>query len=447
MSYGNKYSNKPFESASKISHTNIINDKKVQNFLSKCRIPPYYKEINSEDFKFQLFENLSENPIKNIITIDGGYTNIYINEDYPSSTIAFFQFGALFFKYEDLINLKNKPFIDPEDMSKLQEINKTKLIVPTKGITLNEEIDFISSVRKTIYKFFISQPEEEKKEDKFIETLKWFIFEDYKSSNTNNSWHLATCPHCNKGVDIQKKNLLDDYTFICPHCKKNIYLTDILRLHEAIDNELGATGILGYITTAIEQIIIISLIKYILKIKPDLLFDTLFIKDGPLAFFGQTANLHKPMRELINYLNKKYKIYLVGLEKSGSFVEHAEQIRKKIPSKHFLLLGNKYIYKYIIPSIKNDDPYGCSSYYSHKLIFKSENNNMYVVSIPNVEAKAEPQITDYINIKEILHNITALKCDLYYNSIIPIVMVNNLVSIANTSSIILTAFAQEKVKQ
>jgi len=72
---------------------------------------------------------------------------------------------------------------------------------------------------------------------------------------------------------------------------------------------------------------------------------------------------------------------------------------------------------------------------------------MYVVSIPNVEAKAEPQITDYINIKEILHNITALKCDLYYNSIIPIVMVNNLVSIANTSSIILTAFAQEKVKQ
>ena len=26
MSYGNKYSNKPFESASKISHTNIIND-------------------------------------------------------------------------------------------------------------------------------------------------------------------------------------------------------------------------------------------------------------------------------------------------------------------------------------------------------------------------------------------------------------------------------------
>ena len=101
MGYSNKYSNKPFERASKISHTDIINDEKVLNFLSRCRIPPYYKEIPDEDFKFQPLKNISENPIKNIIAIDGGYTDIYVNKDFPSSTIAFFQFGALFFKYED----------------------------------------------------------------------------------------------------------------------------------------------------------------------------------------------------------------------------------------------------------------------------------------------------------------------------------------------------------
>ena len=37
MSYGNDYSNKPFERASKTSHTNIINDAAVQSFLSKCK--------------------------------------------------------------------------------------------------------------------------------------------------------------------------------------------------------------------------------------------------------------------------------------------------------------------------------------------------------------------------------------------------------------------------
>ena len=85
-----------------------------------------------------------------------------------------------------------------------------------------------------------------------------------------------------------------------------------------------------------------------LTIRPSLLEQTLFVKDGPLAFFGQTANLHKPMRQLMIFLNEHHAIYLVGLEKSGSFVEHAVQASKRMLPKQMLLLGNSYIYKYII---------------------------------------------------------------------------------------------------
>ena len=444
MSYGNDYSNKPFERASKTSHTNIINDTTFQSFLSKCKIPPYHEEIDDKDIELHMLEELIENPIKNIITVDGGYTNVFVKEDFPSSTIAFFQFGALFFKHQDLLNLKEKPFIDPEDFSKLQNIQRIKLVVPTKGIALDGEIDFLSSVRRTIYEFFISQPEK----NGFMDALKWLIFEEYKTTNGRDVWHLATCPHCSAGVDIQRKDV-QNYTITCPHCNEKIYLTDILRLHEAIDNELGAGGILGYLTTSIEQIIIVYLIKQMLNIKPSLLKQTLFVKDGPLAFFGQTANLHKPMRELMTYLNQHHAIYLVGLEKSGSFVEHAVQASKKMLPKQMLLLGNSYIYKYIIPGNGRDnEPYASSSYYGHKLIFKSEHNNVYVATIPNTQAMVEPQISDYININEILYNITALKCDLYYNSLVPVVMANKLVSLADhPSSDLLKAFAQEQLSQ
>ena len=444
MSYGNDYSNKPFERASKTSHTNIINDTTVQSFLSKCKIPPYHEEIDDKDIELHMLEELIENPIKNIITVDGGYTNVFVKEDFPSSTIAFFQFGALFFKHQDLLNLKEKPFIDPEDFSKLQNIQRIKLVVPTKGIALDDEIDFLSSVRRTIYEFFISQPEK----NGFMDALKWLIFEEYKTTNGRDVWHLATCPHCSAGVDIQRKDV-QNYTITCPHCNEKIYLTDILRLHEAIDNELGAGGILGYLTTSIEQIIIVYLIKQMLNIKPSLLKQTLFVKDGSLAFFGQTANLHKPMRELMTYLNQHHAIYLVGLEKSGSFVEHAVQASKKMLPKQMLLLGNSYIYKYIIPGNGRDnEPYASSSYYGHKLIFKSEHNNVYVATIPNTQAMVEPQISDYININEILYNITALKCDLYYNSLVPVVMANKLVSLADhPSSDLLKAFAREQLSQ
>lgn len=445
MSYGNDYSNKPFERASKTSHTNIINDTTVQSFLSKCKIPPYHEEIDDKDIEVLMLEEPTKNPIKNIITIDGGYTNVFVKEDFPSSTIAFFQFGALFFKHQDLLDLKEKPFIDPEDFSRLQNIQRIKLVVPTKGIALDGEIDFVSSVRRTIYEFFISQPER----NGFMDALKWLIFEEYSSSDNSKIWHLATCPHCSVGVDIQRKNVQSDYTLTCPHCGGKIYLTDVLRLHEVIDNELGAGGILGYLTTVVEQIIIVYLIKQMLNIRPSLLSQTLFVKDGPLAFFGQTANLHKPMRKLMTFLNQHHSIYLVGLEKSGSFVEHAVQASKKMLPKQMLLLGNSYIYKYIIPGNGRDsEPYASSSYYGHKVIFKSEHSNVYVATIPNVQAMVEPQISDYININEILYNITALKCDLYYNSLVPVVMANKLVSLADhPSSDLLKTFAQEKIIQ
>ena len=444
MSYGNEHSNKPFERASKISHTNIINDPYVKEFLGKCKIPPFYDDIDDNDVNFLTLGELSSNPIKNIIAIDGGYTDVKVKENFPSSTIAFFQFGALFFKYQDLAELKEKPFINPDDFSKLQNMQRIKLVIPTKGIVLDGENDFISSVRKSIYDFFCSQIEEEG----LIKALKWLIFEEYKNDNKKDKWHLSTCPCCGDGIDILYNKIGKDYVIECPKCHDKIYLTDILRLHEAMDNELGAGGILGYLTTSIEQIILVYLIKQILDLKPGLLSQTLFVKDGPLAYFGQTANLHKPMRELINYLNNNYTIYLVGLEKSGAFVEHAVQLSEKLLPKQFLLLGNKYIYKYIIPgNEKKDEPFASSSYYGNKLIFKSEHNNVYVATIPSKCAKVEPSEEDYININEVLYNITSLKCDLYYNSLVPIVLANKLVSLADhPSSDLLKQFAMDNIK-
>lgn len=443
MAYGNEYSNKPFERASKTSHTNIINDLAVKEFLSKCRIP-LYNDVDDNENPEIILGDLAINPIRNIITIDGGYTNVAVREAFPSATIAFFQFGVLFFETKDLLDLKEKPFIDPDDMVKLQNIQRLKLVIPTKGVSVENERDFSSSVRKCIYDFFIVQPEN----NGFMSALSWLLFEEYSEQKTK--WHLATCPYCDApgGISISREDVTSDYTFRCPHCGNKLYLTDTLRLHEIIDNELGAGGILGYLTTSIEQIIIVYLIKQMLRIKPDLLLQTLFVKDGPLAFFGQTANLHKPMRKLLNYLNDKYAIYLVGLEKSGAFVEHAAQISKRMKNNQLILLGNRYIYKYIIPGCSDEDkPYASSSYYGNKLIFKSEHENVYVATIPSLTAKTEPQLKDYINIRVILTNISALKCDLYYNSLVPVVLANKLISLADhPSSDLLKAFAKENMQ-
>ncbi len=177
--------------------------------------------------------------------------------------------------------------------------------------------------------------------------------------------------------------------------------------------------------------------------------DILFIKDGPLGFFGQTANMHKPMRNLANYLIKNNNLYLVGLEKSGMFVEHAQAIEKKMKPGEVLLLNNDYIYKYIIPGKADpDNPYANTSYYSAKLFFKSNDERMYVVTIPVNDKKVvlNPKREDFHNLDIILSNVAKLRCDMYDDSLIPIALVNKLVSLSNhPSSVILEKFAKNSI--
>jgi hypothetical protein len=218
-------------------------------------------------------------------------------------------------------------------------------------------------------------------------------------------------------------------------------------LHEAVDNELGSGGVLGYLTTTVEQMLVIHLVRLILKTKPSLLRQVLFVKDGPLAFFGQTANMHKPVRTLVRYLFQNHNLFMAGLEKSGAFVEHADQVASLMKPDTALVLTNDYIYRYVIPNSGDpSSPYGRTTYYGHKVIFKTASGGMYVVTVPTNEQKISPTYKDLNNLEIILTNIQMLRCDMYDNSLIPVALANKLVSLANhPSSRVLQRFATESV--
>lgn len=439
---------KPSEWASKANHSHIINDPYIKNFVGQCDFPKESEEINDEDKR--LIENLDKdnikNPIKYLLGVDGGYTVVDVKKSFPSSQIAFLQIGALFFELEDLENLSEKDFIFPEDMNKLQDLSRFKLAIPIKNVKSKDEVTLVNSIRKAIYEFFM----ETRDNSSFMETLYWFIFEEYKGVAIN-SYVLASNPNLaaeTGSVELIKEKMNADYSFDINGGK--IYLTDIFRLHEAIDEEQGAMGILGYLIRLIEQFILVHYIKYIYKSQPKLLNNFLFIADGPLGFFGQTANMHKPMREMCNFILEKENLFLVGIEKSGAFVDHAYEIcnppkgNKILKEGAYMLLNNNYIYKYIIPGDPNGMPYGSTSYYSGKVIFHSDDDQIYVVTIPvrNKNVIKNPNRKEYNNIEKILINIQKLRCDMYDDSIVPIALANKLVSLANhPSKIILEKFA------
>jgi hypothetical protein len=444
VAYASKYGRRPAEYASKSAHSQVVNDPAVRDFLEKCSLPKRADEVSLSDHTEISFEPVSDNPIRHVIAIDGGYDEVMVRSEFPSSTMCFFQFGALIFSVEDLEDLEEQPFIDPDDMSKLKRIQRLKLVLPIRNITLGNESTLTDSVRLAVHDFFRQKVDDERLAD----TLRWFVFQEYGPKVSE--WNLASCPICDaRNVQLQRSQMTANHTFTCDSCGGEIYLTDVFRLHEAVDDELGAGSILGYVTTTVEQIILVHLIRLILKTKPAMLGQVLFIKDGPLAFFGQTANMYKPMRELVKHLLDHNDLYLAGLEKSGSFVEHADEITGKLDPGTALILDNDYIYRYVLPGKADPaNPYGRTTYYSNKLIFKARGGRVYVVSLPTREILAYPTEEDLENLSEILTNIEKLRCDMYDNALVPVALANKLVSLANhPSSRILQKFAVDAIRQ
>lgn len=449
MGYSNYRNRRPFEAASKSSHHHIINDQEIQSLLGRLYIPPSMEQA-VRPAEIHHFEPPESNPIQAVIAVDGGYTEAIVNPAHPSRLIHFLQFGALAFKKEDLDALERGPFIAPEDMAKLNNIHRLKLALPTKNIRLTTCNTLTESVLQIIYDFFADNDLEEGQS--LLDTLAWFIFRRYKGnqrSESEKSWSLATNPNTKEGepVVLLESEMDSSFTFPCPSTRKRIRLTDIFRLHEAIDEETGAVGILGYLVNVVEHMIIIHIARRLLSVQREMLGRVFFIKDGPTGFFGQTARLHEPMRDLVGWLHARHNLFLVGLEKSGAFVEHANEIEPQLPPSSFILLSDEYIYRNVLPGIPDPNrPYAATSNYGHKVIFKSRLGQMYVVSIPTGELHKSPSLEQLPNLLANLANVELLRCDMYDSALFPVALVNKLVSLsAHPSQRILQRFAVERV--
>ena len=440
-------SHKPNEWAAKINHTHIINDPFVKNFIGGCSFPKELTEIQKGDVQhFKIPDNNTANSIRHVIAVDGGYTTVEVRKNFPSSQFAFFQFGSVLLDLEDLESLSEKPFIFPEDMQKLHNIERFKLAIPIKNIVMKTEFSLKNSIRKAIYDFFMK----ERDGSTFMETLEWLIFERYKDSPLD-IYLLASNPNLEVGsgrFKLDRACMDQNYMFDSPHGK--VYLTDVFRLHEVVDEEYGAAGILGYLTRLVEQMILVHFVRLIYRYQKKLLNEFLFITDGPLSFSGPTANIHNSMRELCNWLKRDTNLFLVGLEKSGPFVDHAREIA--FPSKgdpvlqhgEYLLLSNEYIYKYIVAGDSSRMHYGGNSYYGGKVIFHSEHDQVLVLTVPvrDKDSVLNPKKEYYANLEEVLVSIQKLKCDMYDDTTVPIAFANKLVSLANhPSKVLLEKFA------
>lgn len=307
-----------------------------------------------------------------------------------------------------------------------------------------------ATIRRAIYEFFEKKRGAE--QDQLLASLRWFLFREWKRSSTSEAVVLEHCPYgC--GHELISFTRGDPSEVPCPSCGYPVYLTDCFRLHERVDEEVGGSGIAGYVMTMLEQLVLVHLIHNILGMKPGLLRNILFIKDGPLAFFGLVAPLYRPMRELVEYLLTEPggktgpMLRVAGFEKSGAFVEHAGAIQTRVRAGSFFVVGDSYIRKHVVPGSDAAAVYGQNTYYGQKVFFRAPGGEMHVLTIPGSSYKSEPRSADIPHIHEILSLVSELRCSMYDNALIPVALANRLVSLSDfPSQRILTTFVRQGVK-
>jgi len=448
VGYGSK-GRKPIERASKIAHVEIIKNPDVRAYVGRCVLPSAPAPA-SLDSMLEALGDVDTSGTTAVIAIDGGFTETYVREEYPSASIAFFTFGPLLFDLADLRALDQKRFIAPEDLARLKRIERYTLVLPTKGVRRQDQPSLSATIRRTLYEFFIKARGED--DDKLITSLKWFLFRRWKR-NPDDALEQAVehCPSgCGQGAMAFRH--ADPTEKPCPGCGQPVYLTDVFRLHERVDEELGASGIVAYVMTMLEQLVLVHLFHNILeRLKPSLMRNILFIKDGPLAFFGLVAPLYRPMRDLVEHLLSEPggltgpALRLAGLEKSGAFVEHAAAIQDRMKPGSFMVIGERYIRRHIIPG-EAGATYGQNTYYGQKVLFRAPGGEMHVATVPARSYMANPTPNDIPHLEEILTLIAELRCSMYDNSLIPVALANKLVSLSDfPSQRILTAFAKARV--
>jgi len=454
MAYSSVHGRKPMERASKISHGHIINNPVVQQLLGQCSIP---RPADPGDVGTHVKDlpDLTTQRIRAVVAVDGSMREEPVRREFPSASVTFFQFGPLLFQLEALRELDREPFIAPEDLVHLKNIQRYTLALPTKNVSW-KGLSLKESIRRSLQDFLLAS---HAGDDPLMATVRWLVFRGWNSA-AGATWTIERCP--NRSCDATGVTLTAASAdeFPCPSCGQAVLMVDVFRLHERIDEEQGAGGVSSYVLTLLEHVALAHVIRGVWKLKPAFLREILFIKDGPLAFFGQTAPLSKPFRELADFLasqpdpvnpgSKAALLNVVGLEKSGPFVEHAVHVDDLIGPGSVLPLSNEYIYKYIVPGDPTSpDPYGKNTYWGGKLLFKAADGNLYVATIPTYGGfTASPTLNDYVNLTDVLHAVAELRCSMYDNALVPVALANRLVSLSNVpSSRILETFARHRMNQ
>ena len=443
----------PYEGqfGSKTAHSEVVRNPEVQSFLEQCTPirEPSAEEIEALSEYFQPAPDYAgTNIVNHLIASDGSFYASSIDDRLPSIKVCYLKFSTILIEMTDFQGLEDEQthFVDPFKVAALQQNRDTlSLVLPLSNFKLPEDSNVRDTFRGQVERFLCSEAtrfQDDDPDTSLMGTLIELATMRPDRDAAPNSVKIHRCPH-----ECGRTNIYLDADYEehrCPDCNGRLYISDCLRLWEAVTDfapsQEPASRLMGYI----EHLLPIHYLRFLRNRSPAWLGQVAVFVDSPLAVFGNAAWLHSCIIRFLHNLRQTQEAYsysapvIIGLQKTGYVVEYMQYLQQYVPNNTLFSITDEFRYQYL-GTERSSNGFGAETYYGHDFAFKTPSGKMFVFALPypfasknSADDFANNKVENerYETLNRALRLITEVETDLYKNAVTPIALAHKYTSIS-----------------
>lgn len=368
-----------------------------------------------------------------ILAIDGSYAEVDVKNGYPGAKVGYCTAAIVLLDLDLVGRLDAERPVDPVEFRKTEQAASVDTALPGSNVVTRRQNSAQASFREELYDLFIDIVVDEDDRTNLLSTYEALLA-------LKPTAKTQSCPY-RESYGCTAEFVVGPGCTACPSCGRPVYSTDALRIHERF-RDIGTNGeVFGLVMQVIERLFLVHFLRCFERrnLLPRLTSLAFFI-DGPLAVFGPPAWLSAAISKELKRLNQKVQanagqdLLMLGIEKTGAFVQHFEEIdetetpgQKLFSARQYLLLTDEYIKERILYS-DSDKRYGEDTYFGRKFLYKTQSEARIVATIPFLTDAQDTLDSDDISLYPQFGTICTLLdrvvSSRYANAVSPLVAAN-----------------------
>jgi len=369
-----------------------------------------------------------------VVALDGSYQQTEVQNGFPGAEICYMTVAAVMLDVFKMRELDKQRPVHPKEFRATQQTGSLDCALPGCNVVLKDEESSSASFRRAFYEESRAVASTEGGET-LLETYEALLARKPGGSQ------VQECPYpdCDDGTGKAHSQKAAPGCIDCVCSKKRRwYSTDATRIYMGL-NPTGPSGAMYAEAMQVwERLFVINIIRsMIAKGWASSFLRVAFVLDGPLAIFGHPAWLSQAMIAELTDLNAKVRtatggqdLLLLGIEKSGTFVDHFERVDQepgstntRYPAQSVFLLSNDYIRRNIV--VSEGKPHGQDTYFGRKVFYKTKSGARIVATFPILNRAAlnrddvRPEL--YPRLADALTLLDSLVSSRFPNALTPLV--------------------------